>query len=103
MEMDIGTLNLPAIGFATLFRFKVAGPDQKPVFGAIVRAHTVLVSDESGSSELVRDGTTDANGNVDLPLLPALNGGNQTVPTVVFPDGSAVTNPSLAQVRDRLS
>ena len=32
-----------------------------------------------------------------------VNGGNQTVPTVVFPDGSAATNPSLAQVRDRLS
>ena len=36
-------------------------------------------------------------------LVESLNGGNQTVPTVVFPDGSAATNPSLAQVRDRLS
>jgi mycoredoxin len=33
----------------------------------------------------------------------AVNGGNQTVPTVVFADGSALTNPSLAQVRDRLA
>lgn len=32
----------------------------------------------------------------------SVNGGNQTVPTVVFPDGSALTNPSLAQVRQRL-
>ena len=32
-----------------------------------------------------------------------VNGGNQTVPTVVFPDGSAATNPSLAEVRARLS
>lgn len=31
-----------------------------------------------------------------------VNGGNQTVPTVVFPDGSAATNPSLAEVRQRL-
>jgi mycoredoxin len=31
-----------------------------------------------------------------------VNGGNQTVPTVVFPDGSALTNPSLAQVKVRL-
>ena len=29
-----------------------------------------------------------------------VNGGNQTVPTVVFADGSALTNPSLAQVLD---
>ncbi len=33
----------------------------------------------------------------------AVNGGNQTVPTVVFPDGSALTNPSLAQVKARLT
>ncbi len=33
----------------------------------------------------------------------SVNGGNQTVPTVVFPDGSAVTNPSLAEVQSRLA
>ena len=33
----------------------------------------------------------------------SVNGGNQTVPTVLFPDGSALTNPSLAQVEDRLA
>ena len=32
-----------------------------------------------------------------------VNGGNQTVPTVVFPDGTAATNPSLADVKKRLS
>ena len=32
----------------------------------------------------------------------SVNGGNQTVPTLLFPDGSAATNPSIAQVRDRL-
>lgn len=31
-----------------------------------------------------------------------VNGGNQTVPTLVFPDGSAATNPSLAEVKQRL-
>ena len=33
----------------------------------------------------------------------SVNGGNQTVPTVVFADGSAMTNPSLAQVKERLA
>jgi mycoredoxin len=32
-----------------------------------------------------------------------VNGGNQTVPTVVFPDGSALTNPSVAQVKEKLA
>lgn len=31
-----------------------------------------------------------------------VNGGNQTVPTVVFPDGSAATNPSIGEVKQRL-
>lgn len=33
----------------------------------------------------------------------AVNGGNQVVPTVLFPDGTALVNPSAAQVRARLS
>ena len=33
----------------------------------------------------------------------AVNGGNQTVPTVVFPDGTALTNPSAAQVKAQLA
>lgn len=32
----------------------------------------------------------------------SVNGGNMTVPTVVFPDGTAITNPSAAQVKERL-
>jgi mycoredoxin len=36
-------------------------------------------------------------------FVMSVNGGNQTVPTVVFPDGTAATNPSLAEVRLRLA
>ncbi len=36
-------------------------------------------------------------------FVEQVNGGNQTVPTVLFPDGSAATNPSLAEVQQRLS
>ena len=36
-------------------------------------------------------------------FVEQVNGGNQTVPTVVFPDGSAATNPSLAEVTARLA
>lgn len=31
------------------------------------------------------------------------NGGNQTVPTLLFPDGSVLTNPSLDEVKERLA
>jgi mycoredoxin len=35
-------------------------------------------------------------------FVMSVNGGYQTVPTVVFPDGSALTNPSAAVVKERL-
>ena len=31
------------------------------------------------------------------------NGGNQTVPTLLFPDGTVATNPSLDDVKQRLA
>jgi mycoredoxin len=31
-----------------------------------------------------------------------VNGGNRTVPTLLFPDGSAATNPSIGEVKKRL-
>lgn len=36
-------------------------------------------------------------------LVMSVNGGNQTVPTVLFPDGTALTNPSLDEVRGQLA
>ena len=36
-------------------------------------------------------------------LVMSVNGGSQTVPTVVFPDGSALANPTLAQVKTKLA
>lgn len=35
-------------------------------------------------------------------LVEQVNGGNRTVPTVVFPDGSTETNPSLNAVKAKL-
>ena len=47
---------------------------------------------------------------VDIELQPEaaaiveqVNHGNQTVPTLVFSDGSALTNPSMAQVKAKLA
>lgn len=36
-------------------------------------------------------------------LVEEANGGNQTVPTLVYSDGTAQTNPSLAQVKQKLA
>ncbi len=36
-------------------------------------------------------------------FVESVNRGNQVVPTVVFADGSAATNPSLAEVQQRLA
>jgi mycoredoxin len=58
-------------------------------------------------SAMDREGIAYREVNIELDpqaaeFVMSVNGGNQTVPTVLFPDGSALTNPSLAQVKDKL-
>ena len=36
-------------------------------------------------------------------FVEGVNGGNQTVPVIRYPDGSTATNPSIAQVRATLA
>jgi mycoredoxin len=36
-------------------------------------------------------------------VVVRVNGGNRTVPTVVFADGSALTNPSVDEVKSKLA
>jgi len=36
-------------------------------------------------------------------IVERVNHGNQTVPTLVYADGSAMTNPSVIQVKDKLA
>jgi mycoredoxin len=36
-------------------------------------------------------------------FVEGVNGGNQTVPTVLFPDETTATNPSFADVRKKLT
>jgi mycoredoxin len=35
-------------------------------------------------------------------FVESVNGGNQTVPTMLFDDGSALANPSIGQVKAKL-
>ncbi|MFD6095972.1 mycoredoxin [Nocardiopsis flavescens] len=59
-------------------------------------------------SQLAREGITGREVNIEehpeaADLVMKVNNGNQTVPTVVFSDGAAMTNPSLAQVKQKLA
>ena len=59
-------------------------------------------------SQLVRAGIAfheiDIEDHADGAAIVAdINNGNLTVPTVIFRDGSALTNPSAAQVGSRLN
>ncbi|GAB2493056.1 mycoredoxin [Nocardiopsis aegyptia] len=59
-------------------------------------------------SQLAREGITGREVNIEehpesAEFVMKVNGGNQTVPTVVFSDGAAMTNPSLAQVKKKLA
>jgi len=59
-------------------------------------------------SQLDREGI--AYDVIDIERDPAaadyvmsVNGGNQTVPTMKFDDGTAMTNPSIKQVKEHLA
>jgi mycoredoxin len=59
-------------------------------------------------NQLARDGIEMAEIDIERDQAAAeyvmsVNGGNQTVPTVVFPDGTAMTNPSAKQVKAKLA
>jgi mycoredoxin len=59
-------------------------------------------------SQLAREGIEVAEVDIERDLAAAdyvmsVNGGMQMVPTVVLPDGAALTNPSAAQVREHLA
>ena len=59
-------------------------------------------------NQLSRSGISYAEVNIEdhpgaADLVETINGGNQTVPTVVFADGSALTNPSVSQISDKLT
>ena len=43
------------------------------------------------------------NDDAAADLVMQANGGNRTVPTLVFADGTALTNPSIDQVKAQLS
>jgi mycoredoxin len=58
-------------------------------------------------SQLAADGIEIAEVNIEeepdaADYVMSVNGGFQTVPTLLFPDGSTMTNPSVAAVRQRL-
>jgi mycoredoxin len=36
-------------------------------------------------------------------IVMRVNNGNQTVPTVVFPNGAALTNPTIADIKAQLA
>jgi len=58
--------------------------------------------------QLGREGITFDEVNIEevpeaATIVEQVNGGNQTVPTLVYADGTAMTNPSLAQVREKVA
>ncbi|CEA08269.1 Putative glutaredoxin.1/MT3292 [Arthrobacter saudimassiliensis] len=79
----------PAAGTITMFSTSWCGYCRRlksQLDSAGIGYNEVNIEDVPGTAELVE----------------SVNGGNQTVPTVIFPDGSSATNPSAAEVKSRL-
>jgi mycoredoxin len=79
-----------------------------PSAGAVVMFSTTWCGYcKNLKSQLDRAGVAYTEVNIEqvegtAEIVARVNGGNQTVPTLVFPDGSTATNPSLADVQARL-
>ncbi|CCH74142.1 putative enzyme [Nostocoides australiense Ben110] len=59
-------------------------------------------------SQMDREGIAYTEVNIEhdpdaVAFVMSANNGNQTVPTLLFPDGSTATNPSLIEVKKKLS
>ncbi|SDG93420.1 mycoredoxin [Sinosporangium album] len=59
-------------------------------------------------SQLTREGISyreiDIEANPEAAsFVMSVNNGNQVVPTVLFPDGSSATNPSVIEIKARLT
>lgn len=85
----MSTQTLPEAGTVTMYTTTWCGYCR--------RLKTQLDSAGIGYAEVDIEQQPDA-----AAFVEQVNGGNQTVPTVLFPDGTAATNPSLVQVKQRL-
>ena len=87
---DAAVTHLPAPGTVTMFTTAWCGYCR--------RLKSQLLREGIGFSEVDIEHEPDT-----AEFVMSVNGGNQTVPTLLVPDGTAATNPSLAQVRARLA
>ncbi len=69
-----------------------------PWCGYCHRLKGQLAREGIGFTEVDIEQTPDA-----AAIVERVNHGNRTVPTVVFANGTALTNPSLAQIKKKLS
>ncbi len=83
--MDLTTANLPTVFTTRWCGYCIRLKSQLNRAG--IEFHEIDIEDHADGAEIVAD----------------INDGNLTVPTVVFRDGTALTNPSVAQVGSRLT
>ena len=62
------------------------------------RLKTALKSENIGYTEIDIEGDPEA-----AEFVASVNGGNRTVPTVKFADGTTLTNPSVREVKAKLA
>jgi hypothetical protein len=84
-NLDLGDLTFPSVPATATYRLRVIDPAQKPVGGAVVRAHADVSFDASGAVDFTRDGITDSNGYVDLTLVAGTSAAPRSYEVAVQP------------------
>ena len=85
VTMDLTTAHLPTVFTTRWCGYCIRLKSQLNRAG--IEFHEIDIEDHADGAAMVAD----------------INEGNLTVPTVVFRDGTALTNPSVAQVGSRLT
>jgi hypothetical protein len=88
-DVDLGDLVMPAFGAPNYFRFVVIDPNLQPVSDAMVTLQTAISNDTTGTAKYVRSGRTDADGRIDLALLPGTAAQARTYDISVIPPASS--------------
>ena len=65
--------------------------------GYCKRLKSMLNADGITFTEIDLEQSPDA-----VAIVERVNNGNQTVPTLIFSDGTSMTNPSLAKIKEHL-
>ena len=80
----------------------IASAENPTMYSTVWCGYCQRLKAQLGREGITFNGIDIENDPAAAAFVESVNGGNQTVPTVVFADGTAMTNPTAKQVKEKL-